>query len=113
MRQVRRWERASGHGFSRSSVSGGMLLRRRFTIGDRAFTVLGEPWFDVMGGEWSARIFFVPLDHSLTRCVVSEPLARGRRRDDVVRQLAEVSDRAILRAFRSIALPLPRRTRAL
>lgn len=94
-------------------MSGEMLLRRRIAIGDRAFTVLGDPCFDATTGEWSARLLFVPLDHSLSRSVVSGPLAHGRRRDDMVRQLAAVSDRAIARAFRSIVLPLPRRTRAL
>jgi hypothetical protein len=89
-----------------------MLLRRRFVTGDRAFTVLGDPWFDATRGEWSARLLFIPLDHSLARSVVSEPLARGRKRDDIVRELAAASDRTILRAFRSMVLPLPRRTRA-
>ena len=93
-------------------MSGEMLLRRRFVIGDRAFSVLGDPWFDATRGEWSARLLFVPLDHSLARSVVSEPLARGRKRDDIVRQLAAASDRAIVRAFRAMVLPLPRRTRA-
>jgi hypothetical protein len=100
-----RWSRRGG-------VSGGMLLRRRFAIGDRAFTVLGEPSFDDRNGEWSARLLFVPLDHSLQRSVLSEPLARARKRDDVVRELEGVTDRAIAGAFRSIALPLPRRARA-
>jgi hypothetical protein len=89
-----------------------MLLRRRFAIGDRAFTVLGDPCFDVKSGEWNARLLFVPLDHSLARSVVSEPLAHARKRDDIVRQLTTASDRAIVSAFRSIVLPLPRRTRA-
>jgi hypothetical protein len=90
-----------------------MLLRRRFAIGDRAFTVLGDPRFDATSGEWTARLLFVPLDHSLSRSVVSEPLARGHKRDDLVSHLATVSDRAIMRAFRSLVLPLPRRARAL
>ena len=87
------------------------LLRRRFAIGDRAFTVLGEPSFDGRSGEWSARLLFVPLDHSLPRSVASEPLARSPERDAVVRQLEHATDRAIASAFRSIVLPLPRRTR--
>jgi hypothetical protein len=89
-----------------------MLLRRRFPIGDRVFTVLGDPWFDATSGEWIARLLFVPLDHSLARNVVSEPLARARKRDDIERQLVAMGDRAIVSAFRSIVLPLPRRTRA-
>lgn len=94
-------------------MSGELLLRRRFAIGDRAFTVLGDSLFDAVRGEWSARLLFVPLDHSLSRSVVSESLAHGRKRDDMVRQLAAMSDRAILRAFRALVLPLPRRSRAL
>ena len=35
-----------------------------------------------------------------------------QRDDDIVRQLAAASDRAIVRAFRAMVLPLPRRTRA-
>lgn len=89
-----------------------MLLRRRLTIGDRAFTVLGEPTFDDRSGEWCARLLFLPLDHSLPRGVASEPLARARKRDDVVHALEGVTDRAIVSSFRAIVLPLPRRTRA-
>jgi hypothetical protein len=88
-----------------------MLLRRRFAIGDRSFTVLGEPSFDDRSGDWSARLVFIPLDHSLPRSVVSVPLARARKRDEGVHALEGVSDRAIVGAFRSIVLPLPRRTR--
>lgn len=113
LREVRGRQVGSAlHRLRRSGVSGGILLRRRFAIGDRAFTVLGEPSFDDRDGEWSARLIFVPLDHSLPRSVLSEPLARARKRDDVVRELEGVTDRAIAGAFRSIALPLPRRTRA-
>ncbi|HET7620311.1 MAG TPA: hypothetical protein VFK39_00285 [Gemmatimonadaceae bacterium] len=93
-------------------MSGEMLLRRRFAVGDRAFTVLGEPSFDDRNGEWIVRLLFVPLDHSLPRSVLSEPLAHARKRDDVMRELESVTDRAIAGAFRSIVLPLPRRTRA-
>ena len=113
LREVRgRENHPARRGIRRGSVSGELLLRRRFAIGDRAFTVLGDPSFDDRSGEWSARLLFVPLDHSLPRSVVSEPLARARKRDDVMRELEGVTDRAIAGAFRSIVLPLPRRTRA-
>ena len=102
---------AAGRRLRRGSLSAELLLRRRFAIGDRAFTVLGDPSFDDESGEWSARLLFVPLDHSLPRSVVSEPLARARKRDEVMRELEGVTDRAIAGAFRSIVLPLPRRTR--
>lgn len=107
-----RKDKAARRRLSRDRVSGAVLVRRRFAIGDRAFTVLGEASFDGGSGEWSARLLFVPLDHSLPRSVLSEPLASARGRDDVVRQLEGVSDRTIAGAFRSIVLPLPRRTRA-
>lgn len=93
-------------------MTGATLLRRRFTIGDRSFTVLGEPSFDYRSGEWSARLLFVPLDRSLPRSVASEALVSAHRRDDVVLALERVADRAIVSAFRSIVLPLPRRARA-
>jgi hypothetical protein len=92
-------------------VSDGILIRRRFAIGDRAFTVLGEPWFDTAKGEWKGRFLFVPLDRSLPRGVASEAVVRAGRRDELVRQLGEVSDRELVKAFRGIALPLPRRPR--
>ncbi|HEU6451371.1 MAG TPA: hypothetical protein VFT57_08110 [Gemmatimonadaceae bacterium] len=111
LREVRREARAGCNRLYRSGVIGGMLLRRRFAIGDRAFTVLGEPSFDDRSGDWSARLVFIPLDHSLPRSVVSEPLARARKRDEVVHALEGVTDRAIVGAFRSLVLPLPRRTR--
>ncbi len=111
MREVRGEARPGRGWLERTGVTGGMLLRRRFAIGDRTFTVLGEPSFDDRSGDWSARLIFVPLDHSLPRSVVSEPLARARKRDEVVHALEGVSDRGIVGAFRSIVLPLPRRTR--
>lgn len=90
-----------------------LLLRRRFSIADRVFTVLGEPCFDRAAGEWSALLIFVPLDRSLARSVAWEGPLRGRGggRDEVVRKLSAVSDRALVRVFRSIVLPLPRRAR--
>ena len=88
-----------------------VCLRRRFVAGDRTFTVMGESWFDAGSGEWRARVRFVPLDRSLPGAPASEALLRARRRDEVVRALGAVSDRALAKAYRSIVLPLPRRAR--
>jgi hypothetical protein len=92
-------------------VSDEILLRRHFAIGDRTFTVIGEPWFDAAQGSWKGRLLFVPLDNSLPRSVASDAVKRAARRDDLVRQLEGVSDRDLIKAFRDITLPLPRRPR--
>jgi hypothetical protein len=88
-----------------------VVLRRRFAIGDRTFAVLGEPWFDPTSSEWTGRLLFVPLDHSLPQSVATEPVVRADRRDELLRQLGEVTDRALLKAFHATSLPLPRRPR--
>jgi hypothetical protein len=90
-------------------VTGNRLLRRRFAIGDRAFAVLGEPWFDLASGTWQGRLVFIPVDRSLPRCVVSGAVCRAAQRDELLRRLDRVSDREVARAFRAIALPLARR----
>ena len=92
-------------------MSDAIVLRRRFGVGERAFTVLGDARFDPARAEWHARLLFVPLDRALPRTVVSGAIKRARRRDDVVRHLGGVSDADLLKAFRGIALPLPRRSR--
>ncbi|HEX6534428.1 MAG TPA: hypothetical protein VF041_07515 [Gemmatimonadaceae bacterium] len=88
-----------------------LCLRRRFEAGDRTFTVVGESWFDAASGEWKARVRFVPLDRSLPGVIASEALLHARRRDEVERALGSVSDRALAKAYRSIALPTSRRAR--
>ena len=86
-----------------------LLLRERFALDDRTFTVLAEPWYDATSAEWKGRFLFVPLDRSLPRSVASGAMRRARRRDDLVRALGAVSDRELARALRMIPLPLPRR----
>ncbi len=88
-----------------------LLVRERLALDDRTFTVLAESWYDADTDEWKGRFLFVPLDRSLPRSVSSGPAKRARRRDDLVRQLGDVSDSELARAFRSIALPLPHRLR--
>jgi hypothetical protein len=92
-------------------VSDLAVLRPRFVVGERAFAVVGDAWFDRDAGEWRGRALFLPLDRSLPRGVASEALGRGVRRADVERRLRRVTDRALLAAFRAIPLPLPRRPR--
>lgn len=92
------------------SVAG--IVRKRMVLAQRTFTVLGDAWFDRAVVEWRARVVFVPLDRSLPRPVASAPLRRGRRRDDVVRQLDALSDADLAKAFRTVALPQPRRVSA-
>ena len=88
-----------------------VVLRRRFAIGDRTFAVLGEPWFDPTSSEWTGRLLFVPLDHSLPQSVATEPVVRADRRDELLRQLGAVTDRALIKAFHATTLPLPCRPR--
>jgi hypothetical protein len=90
-------------------VTDTLLLRERFALDDRTFTVLAEPWYDAASAEWKGRFLFVPLDRSLPRSITSGAIRRARRRDDLMRQLGEVSDRELARALR--ALPLGRRAR--
>lgn len=89
-----------------------VMVRRRFLAGERAFAVHADAVFDRRTAEWSARLLFVPLDRSLPRAVASAALKRGPRRDEVMRGVSEASDADVARAFRTIALPLPRRGRA-
>ena len=104
-------ERATPRERNLRRVADTLLVRERLALGDRTFTVLAESWYDADADEWKGRFLFVPLDHSLPRSVSSGPAKRARRRDDLVRQLGEVSDSELARAFRSITLPLPRRPR--
>jgi len=86
-------------------VSDTAVIRERFTLDDRTFTVLAEPAYDPETGEWTGRFLYVPLDHSLPRIVATGPVKRAKQRDEVVRQLAAAVDRELARAFRALALP--------
>jgi hypothetical protein len=86
-----------------------LLLRERFALDDRTFTVLAEPWYDAASAEWKGRFLFVPVDRSLPRSVASVAIRRARRRDDLVRALVDASDRELARALRAISLPPGRR----
>jgi hypothetical protein len=92
-------------------VSDTLVVRERFSLDDRTFTVLAESWFDAESSEWRGRLLYIPLDRSLARGVASGAVKRSRRRDDLVRQLGVVTDRDIAKAFRAIPLSPPRRPR--
>ena len=92
-------------------MSDTLLLRERFALDDRTFTVLAEPWYDAASAEWKGRFLFVPLDRSLPRSIASGATRRAKRRDDLVRQLGDISDRELARALRAIWIPLGLRGR--
>ncbi|MDQ6886462.1 MAG: hypothetical protein M3068_04120 [Gemmatimonadota bacterium] len=88
-----------------------VIVRARFSVDDRTFSVLAEPWFDDATGEWFGRYLYLPLDRSLPRIVSTGPIRRSKRRDEVLEQLGTIGDRDLARAFRAIALPLEKRPR--
>ncbi|MGI8497693.1 MAG: hypothetical protein ACR2OG_08960 [Gemmatimonadaceae bacterium] len=88
-----------------------VVVRSRFSVDDRTFSVLAEPWFDADSGEWLGRYLYLPLDRSLPRIVSTGPVRRSKRRDEVLEQLRSVRDRDLERAFRTIVLPLEKRPR--
>jgi hypothetical protein len=89
-------------------VSDTTVIRERFTLDDRTFTVLAEPWYDATSGEWVGRFLYLPLDRSLPHPVSTGAVKRATQRDDVVRQLGATVDRELARALRHL---VPRRTR--
>lgn len=93
-------------------MTGALVLRQRFAIDDRTFAVLAEPWYDAAAASWRARLLFLPLDRSLPRSVMSDPVQRASGRDELLQRLARTTDRELVRIFRTIALPLPRRPRS-
>jgi hypothetical protein len=95
-----------------TAVSAPLLLRARFALDDRTFTVLGEPWYDAEAKVWRARLLYLPIDRSLPRGVIGVPLQRAPGRDGLLRRLRSISDADLARALRGVALPLPHRLRA-
>lgn len=85
-----------------------MVLRERFTVGDRTFAVLAEPLYDGEAAEWKARLLFVPLDRSLDRSVSSTAVKGDQHRDDLLERVRNLSDRELARVFGSIKLPRPK-----
>ena len=81
-----------------------LLLRPRFQLDDRTFTVLALPWYDAANDEWAPQLIFVPIDRSLPRSVSTLLPRRSHRRDEVLASLKRVSDRVIVRALRALEL---------
>ena len=89
-----------------------MLVRERFDLDDRAYTVMAEPAFDAATGAWRATLLFLSLDRSFTAPLYSAPVKSAVRRDDLLASIKRLGDRDIADALRAIELPLPKiRTR--
>ncbi|HET7585790.1 MAG TPA: hypothetical protein VFK13_12820 [Gemmatimonadaceae bacterium] len=89
-----------------------IVLRDRFVLDDRTFTVVAEPWFDAAVGAWLARFVFLALDRSHPRPVSTGPVLRHARRDELERRIASVKDTVLLRSARAVLTTDARRTRA-
>jgi hypothetical protein len=85
-----------------------MLVRERFDLDDRAYTVMAEPAFDVAGGAWQAKLVFLSLDRSFTTPLYSAPVKSAVRRDDLLAAIERLEDRDVAAALRTIELPLPK-----
>ncbi len=88
-----------------------IVVRDRFPLDDRTFTVLAEPWFDAAAGAWLARLVYLALDRSMPRPVSTGPVVRHVRRDELERRLTRVSDRMLTRAARALIAADGRRAR--
>jgi hypothetical protein len=90
-------------------VSGELLLvRERFDLDDRAYTVMADPAFDAAKGQWQATLVFLSLDRSFSTPVVSAPVSSAVRRDDLLEAIRGLQDAAIAAALRAIDLPIPK-----
>lgn len=85
-----------------------MLVRERFDLDDRAYTVMAEPAFDAAAGAWRATLLFLSLDRSFTAPLYSAPVKSAVRRDDLLASIKRLEDRDIADALRAIELPLPK-----
>jgi hypothetical protein len=90
-------------------VSGELLLvRERFDLDDRAYTVMADPAFDAAKGMWQATLVFLSLDRSFSTPLSSAPISASVRRDDLLAAIRELDDEKITAALRAIDLPLPK-----
>jgi hypothetical protein len=90
-------------------VSGELLLvRERFDLDDRAYTVMADPAFDAAKGMWQATLVFLSLDRSFSTPIRSGSVVSTARRDDLLAAIAKLGDEQVVAALRAIDLPLPK-----
>ena len=92
-----------------ADVSGELLLvRGRFDLDDRAYTVMADPAFDAAKGVWRATLVFLSLDRSFSTPLSSAPVTSSVRRDDLLEAIRTLEDSEIAAALRAIDLPIPK-----
>ena len=85
-----------------------LLVRERFDLDDRAYTVMADPAFDAGGKTWRATLVFLSLDRSFSTPLSSGPVSSAVRRDDLMAGIRRIDDDEIAAALRAIDLPLPK-----
>jgi hypothetical protein len=92
-----------------TDVSGELLLvRDRFDLDDRAYTVMADPAFDPGKGVWRATLVFLSLDRSFSMPLRSAPIRSDVRRDNLLEAIEDLEDADIAEALRGIDLPIPK-----
>ena len=90
-------------------VSGELLLvRDRFDLDDRAYTVMADPAFDAGQGVWRATLVFLSLDRSFSTPLRSAPIKSDIRRNNLLEAIDDLEDADIAAALRAIDLPIPK-----
>jgi hypothetical protein len=90
-------------------VSGELLLvRDRFDLDDRAYTVMADPAFDPAKGVWRATLVFLSLDRSFSAPLRSAPIKSDIRRNNLLEAIEDLEDTDIAAALRAIDLPIPK-----
>ena len=90
-------------------VSGELLLvRDRFDLDDRAYTVMADPGFNASKGVWQATLVFLSLDRSFSTPLSSAPVTTAVRRDDLLSAIRALEDEQIAAALRASDLPIPK-----
>lgn len=85
-----------------------LLVRERFDLDDRAYTVMADPAFDAATGMWQATLVFLSLDRSFSTPLSSAPMSSTLRRDELLAEIRELDDQKIAAALSAIDLPLPK-----
>ena len=85
-----------------------LLVRDRFDLDDRAYTVMADPAFEASKGVWQATLVFLSLDRSFSTPLSSASVRTAVRRDDLLAAIRELKDDEIAAALRAIDLPIPK-----